>query len=378
MQFSDLLHYPLSYALPFLVAITVIVFVHEYGHFKVARWCGVKVDVFSIGFGKEIFGWTDRHGTRWKFCWLPLGGYVKFAGDANAASAPQAVPEGTKLESGNFHGKPVWQRAAVVAAGPIANFLLAIFIFTAAFWLIGAPYSEPRVDEVLPGSAAEVAGLKPGDFIRKVDGAETKSFPDVQEAVWMRGGEELLVTVERGGSLMTLPLTPKLQEMPDGYGGTMRVGLLGVRHIPQADGARFQSYTLPQAFMKGIDRTWYIVATTGKYIGKLFRGTESTSQISGPITIVRGAGDTASNGPLAFISFLALLSVSIGLINLFPVPMLDGGHLVFYALEAVRGKPLGPVAQEWGFRIGFSFVVMLMLVGVWNDVIRVINTVMGS
>jgi len=378
MQFSDLLHYPLSYALPFLVAITVIVFVHEYGHFKVARWCGVKVDVFSIGFGKEIFGWTDRHGTRWKFCWLPLGGYVKFAGDANAASAPQAVPEGVKLESGNFHGKPVWQRAAVVAAGPIANFLLAIFIFTAAFWLIGAPYSEPRVDEVLPGSAAEVAGLKPGDFIRKVDGAETKSFPDVQEAVWMRGGEELLVTVERGGSLMTLPLTPKLQEMPDGYGGTMRVGLLGVRHIPQADGARFQSYTLPQAFMKGIDRTWYIVATTGKYIGKLFRGTESTSQISGPITIVRGAGDTASNGPLAFISFLALLSVSIGLINLFPVPMLDGGHLVFYALEAVRGKPLGPVAQEWGFRIGFSFVVMLMLVGVWNDVIRVINTVMGS
>ncbi len=378
MELSTLMNLPLGYVLPFLIAITIIVFVHEYGHFQVARWCGVKVDVFSIGFGKEIFGWNDRHGTRWKICWLPLGGYVRFEGDANAASMPGQEPQIAPRSAGNFHGKAIWQRAAIVAAGPIANFILAVLIFTAAYSVIGVPYSEPRVDEVIAGSAAEQAGLKPGDFIRKVDGKDTKSFGAVQEIVFQQGGVTLPVVVERAGGLIELSLTPRLQEMPDGFGGKIKVALLGVRHNPATDKPLFERYSVPVAFVKGVDRTWYIISMTTRYIGKLFTGGESIKQIGGPIAMAKGAGDTASSGGLAFISFVALLSVSIGLINLFPVPMLDGGHLVFYAVEALRGKPLGPNAQEWGYRIGFSFVVMLMLIGIWNDVVRTVSVVLGS
>lgn len=378
MELSSLVNLPLGYILPFLVAITIIVFVHEFGHFQVARWCGVKVEAFSIGFGKEIYGWVDRHGTRWKICWLPLGGYVRFEGDANAASMPGSEPAVAPRGPGNFHGKPIWQRAAVVAAGPIANFILAIAIFTAAYSIIGVPYSEPRVDEVIAGSAAENAGLKPGDFIRKVDGSDTKSFGAVQEIVFQSGGQSLPIVVERAGSLIELTLTPRVEEMPDGFGGKIKVALMGVRHNPATDKALYERYSLPQAFAKGIERTWYIIATTGHYVGKLFTGNESIDQIGGPIAMAKGAGDTASSGGLAFISFVALLSVSIGLINLFPVPMLDGGHLAFYAVEALRGKPLGPNAQEWGYRIGFSFVVMLMLIGIWNDVVRMVSVYLGS
>ncbi len=378
MDLATLMNLPFGYVLPFLVAITIIVFVHEYGHFQVARWCGVKVEAFSIGFGREVFGWVDRHGTRWKLCWLPLGGYVRFEGDANAASMPGQEGETAARGPGNFHGKPIWQRAAVVAAGPFANFILAIFIFTAAYSIVGVPYSEPRVDEVMPDSAAQAAGLQTGDFIRKVDGRETKSFAAVQEIVWQQAGVPLAVVVERAGSNIELTLTPRIQELPDGFGGTLKVGLLGVRHNPTSDTPLYERYSVPEAFVKGLERTWYIIATTGRYVSKLFTGAESIDQIGGPIAMAKGAGDTASSGGLAFISFVALLSVSIGLINLFPVPMLDGGHLVFYAVEALRGKPLGPNAQEWGYRIGFSFVVMLMLIGIWNDVARTISVVLGS
>jgi len=378
MELSSLVNLPFGYILPFLVAITVIVFVHEFGHFQVARWCGVKVEAFSIGFGREIFGWFDKHGTRWKICWLPLGGYVRFEGDANAASMPGEVAPETARGPGNFHSKAIWQRALIVAAGPIANFILAIFIFTAAYSVIGVPYAEPRVDEVLPGSAAEEAGLMKGDYIRKVEGRDTKSFASVQEIVWQKGGVPLAIVVDRGGQEIDLTLTPRLQEVPDGFGGNIRIGLLGVKHDPATDTPLFERYSLPQAFVKGVERTWYIIATTGNYVAKLFTGNESINQIGGPIAMAKGAGDTASSGGLAFISFVALLSVSIGLINLFPVPMLDGGHLVFYAVEALRGKPLGPNAQEWGYRIGFSFVVMLMLIGIWNDVVRTISVVLGS
>ena len=241
-------------------------------------------------------------------------------------------------------------------------------------------YNMPksRVDEVIAGSAAENAGLKPGDFIRKVDGSDTRSFGAVQEIVFQSGGQSLPIVVERAGSLIELTLTPRVEEMPDGFGGKIKVALMGVRHNPATDKALYERYSLPQAFAKGIERTWYIIATTGHYVGKLFTGNESIDQIGGPIAMAKGAGDTASSGGLAFISFVALLSVSIGLINLFPVPMLDGGHLAFYAVEALRGKPLGPNAQEWGYRIGFSFVVMLMLIGIWNDVVRMVSVYLGS
>jgi regulator of sigma E protease len=382
MDFLSVLQLPFStgifYVIPFLVAIVVIVFIHELGHFQVARWCGVDVETFSIGFGKEITGWYDRHGTRWKLCWIPLGGYVKFRGDANAASMPDAdAVAQAKNDPGNFHGKPLWQRAAVVAAGPIANFILAIFIFSAAFMTVGAPVMEPRVDEVLPGSAAEQAGVRKGDLIVAIEGREIDSFSQIQQQVITRGGEELKVVIEREGQRIDLAIVPKIQEEPDGFGGKMRIGLLGVRHNP--DGAiRYERMGPLAAVESGVERTWFIIDATFRYIGKLVTGRESADQLGGPIAMAKAAGDAASIGFFQFVSVIAFLSVSIGLINLFPIPMLDGGHLVYYAIEAVRGKPLGEQAQEWGFRIGFSLVIMLMVVGTWNDLMRVATVWFGG
>lgn len=382
MDFLNLVQLPVStgifYAVPFLVAIIVIVFIHELGHFLVARWCGVSIEAFAIGFGKEITGWYDRHGTRWKLCWIPLGGYVKFKGDANAASMPSAdAAAQAKSDPGNFHGKPLWQRAAVVAAGPIANFILAIFIFSAAFMTVGAPVMEPRVDEVLPGSAAAEAGVRPGDLIVAIGGREIVSFSQIQQNVITRGGEELAVVIMRGTERLDLTITPKIREENDGFGGKVRIGLLGVKHNP--DGAvKYEPMGPLAALEAGTERTWFIVDSTFRYIGKLFTGRESADQLGGPIAMAKAAGDAASIGFYQFISVIAFLSVSIGLINLFPIPMLDGGHLVYYAVEAVRGKPMGEQAQEWGFRIGFSLVIMLMVVGTWNDLVRVATVWFGG
>lgn len=382
MNLSDLLHLPFSttlfYALPFLLALTVIVFIHELGHFLVARWCGVDVEAFSIGFGREIFGWNDRHGTRWKVAWLPLGGYVRFRGDANAASMPDAEAlERAKADPGNFHGKPVWQRAAVVAAGPIANFILAIAIFTLAFMAVGRPVIEPRVDEVLPGSAAEKAGIQPGDLIVSVDGTPIADFAGLQRSVMTRAGDELPIVVSRNGEMVSLNVTPDLREEPDNFGGKVRLGLLGVKRDPGAP-VRTERMGPVAAFESGVSQTWFIVSTTFRYIGKLFTGRESADQLGGPIAMAKAAGDAASVGFSQYVSVIAFLSVSIGLLNLFPIPMLDGGHLVYYAIEAVRGRPLGEAAQEWGFRIGFSLVIMLMVVGTWNDLVRVATVVFGG
>jgi regulator of sigma E protease len=382
MDLLSLLHQPFAtmvfYALPFLVALMVIVFIHEFGHFIVARWCGVTVEAFSIGFGKEITGWRDRHGTRWKLCWIPLGGYVKFLGDANPASLPEtaASPDVARLP-GNFHGKPVWQRAAIVVAGPVANFLLAIAIFAAAFVFVGVPVSEPRVDEIVPGSVAETAGILPGDLIIEIDGRASDNFSDLQEAIVTRAEERVSILIERGGSRLTLDAVPALHEEPDGFGGKFRIGLLGIKHNPGSD-LKYQRLGPVKAVEKGAERTWFIVATTFKYLGKLFTGRESADQLGGPIAMAKAAGDAASVGIFQFISVVAFLSVSIGLINLFPIPMLDGGHLVYYGIEALRGKPLGPNAQEWGFRIGFSLVIMLMVVGTWNDVVRLVTMAIGG
>jgi len=382
MDVMNLLHLPFSagvfYFLPFLVALLIIVFIHELGHFLVARWCGVDVEAFSIGFGKEITGWYDKRGTRWKLCWIPLGGYVKFRGDANAASFPDAeTVERAQQDPGNFHGKPVWQRAAVVAAGPIANFILAIVIFSAAFMAVGAPVMEPRVDEVLPGSAAEQAGVRKGDLILSIEGNEIGNFTELQQYVMTRAGEPLAVVISRNGERLDLTITPQLREEPDGFGGKLRIGLLGVRHNPDG-GVRYERMGPVEALEAGAGRTWFIVDTTFRYIGKLFTGRESADQLGGPIAMAKAAGDAASIGFFQFVSVIAFLSVSIGLINLFPIPMLDGGHLVYYAIEAVRGKPLGEHAQEWGFRIGFSLVIMLMVVGTWNDLVRVATVMFGG
>ena len=382
MDVLNLLHLPFStglfYALPFLVALTIIVFIHELGHFLVARWCGVDVEAFSIGFGKEIFGWHDKHGTRWKVSWIPLGGYVKFRGDANAASMPDAEAlQKAKGDPGNFHGKPVWQRAAVVAAGPVANFILAIFIFAAAFMVVGAPVMEPRVDEVLPGSAAEQAGLQKGDLVVSVDGNAIKDFSELQQSVMLRAEEPLVIGIDRNGEKLSFTVTPQLKEEPDGFGGKLRIGLLGVKHNPEG-GVRYERMGPSEAVEAGVKRTWMIVESTFRYLGKMLTGREGTDQLGGPIAMAKAAGDAASMGIAQFINVIAFLSVSIGLINLFPIPMLDGGHLVYYAIEAVRGKPLGEHAQEWGFRIGFSLVIMLMLLGTFNDLVRVATVWVGG
>ena len=382
MDLLNMLQLPLVtalvYALPFLAALMIIVFIHELGHFLVARWCGVKVEVFSIGFGPEIAGWRDAKGTRWKLCWIPLGGYVKFEGDANPASMPANSPEALANRSpGNFHMKPVWQRALVVAAGPAANFILAIFIFAAAFAIVGVPVTEPRVDEILPGSAAEKAGIQIGDIVRFVDGEQIESFAELQQAIIMRPNEAMTVVIERAGSQIVLKAVPDMKEEPDGFGGKFRIGMLGVKHNPDGD-VLFERQSLPESLEKGVERTWFIVSTTFKYLGKLVTGRESADQLGGPIAMAKVAGDAASVGVFQFISVIAFLSVSIGLINLFPIPMLDGGHLVYYGIEALRGKPLGVQAQEWGFRIGFSLVIMLMVVGTWNDVVRLVSMALGG
>lgn len=382
LEFLSVLQVPVTtlvlYAVPFLVALMVIVFIHELGHFMVARWCGVTVETFSIGFGREIFGWHDRKGTRWKLSWIPLGGYVKFAGDANAASMPGADSTGEAMrDPGNFHGKPVWQRALVVAAGPAANFILAIAIFAAAFMFVGAPISEPRVDGVVAGSAAERVGLQKGDLIVSIEGRQMKSFDDLVMAVITRAGDELRIVVEREGQRLDKVIVPDVVEERDAAGNVQRIGRLGIQYNAGAD-VRFERLGPVEAVAKGWDRTYFIVESTLRYLGKLFTGRESTKQIGGVFSIADAASSAASMGVIQFVSTIAFLSVSIGLINLFPIPMLDGGHLVYYGIEAVRGKPLGPNAQEWGFRIGFSLVVMLMVVGTWNDLVRKFASVFGG
>jgi regulator of sigma E protease len=361
----------------FVVALIVIVFVHEFGHFIVGRWCGVKAEVFSVGFGKELFGYTDKHGTRWKFCPIPLGGYVKFEGDANAASMP-AIAEGTKHSPTSLHGQPVWERMAVVAAGPLANFILAIFIFMGFFMFLGLPYERPLVTHVVPGSAAEAAGIVTGDLFVEIDGAKIQSYRDVQEAVFLRPDETFNIVVLRGEKNLSLSITPRVNEEKDGFGGTIKTGRLGVEHKPQADEPLFRQFSPVAAFVKSTERVWFVISTTGKMVGKIITGQQSAKQIGGAISIGKGAGDAASGGPLTFLEFLAFFSISIGLINLLPIPMLDGGHLVFYAIEAVRGKPLGRVAQEWGYRIGLSCVLMLMVFGLFNDAGRSINVLFGT
>jgi regulator of sigma E protease len=362
------------YALAFFTAIIIIVFVHEFGHFIIGRWCGVKIETFSVGFGREIFGFNDRYGTRWKFCWIPMGGYVKFLGDANAASMPSST---TVMLPGSLQAAPVWKRAAIVAAGPIANFILAILIFTAAYSLVGQPINEPRVDEVTADGAAKSAGIIAGDYIRTIDGKAVHSFMDIQRAMIMQGDTQVTLGVERDKQMLEIKLEPKVVESTDSFGRKNRVSLMGFKHDPTKDPVGFERLPLFSAVAKGVDETAFVAKTTLRYVGKLFMGREKSDQLHGPIGMAQMAGETASMGFWPFITFIALISVSIGLVNLFPIPMLDGGHLVFYLIEAVFGKPVGPVAQEWSFRIGLSAMVALMLFATNNDLSPYINKVFG-
>ena len=363
-----------GYIVPFLFVLTIVVFFHELGHFLVARWCGVRVTAFSIGFGPEIVGFNDRHGTRWKLSAVPLGGYIKFLGDDNAASVPDH--EGAKSMSEeerkvSFIHKPVRSRAAVVAAGPIANFILAIAIFAVVFATLGRPITAPRVDTLMPGGAAEAAGFLPGDLIVEIDGKPIESFSQIQQIVTLAAGNLLTVVVEGDGERITLTPTPERREMPDGLGGTQRIGVLGITRNMREGDLVYKRFGPLQAIAEGIRETGHIIERTMTYIGRLFAGRETADQLSGPIRVAQISGVIASSGGVpALFHLSAILSVSIGLINLFPIPMLDGGHLVFYAIEAIRGRPVSQRAQEIGFRIGLALVIMLFVFVTFNDIIR--------
>jgi regulator of sigma E protease len=365
----------------FLFVLTVVVFVHELGHFLVARWCGVSIKAFSIGFGREIFGFFDRHGTRWRISWIPLGGYVKFMDDENAASAgPSArLEEMTPEErAGAFHAKPLWQRAAVVAAGPIANFLLAIVIFALMFSLIGVRSTAPRVDEVVPNSPAAVAGFLPGDVILAIQGDRVETFNDVVRTVSTSPGRELAVEVKRGDDRLTLHVTPERQEVKDNFGGTIVRGIIGIRRVTTPETLELRRAGPLEAIWLGVNETRFIITSTLSYIGDVIIGRQSPDQLGGPIRIAEVSGQVAAIGPEALLNLIAVISVSIGLINLFPIPLLDGGHLLFYAIEALRRKPLSERAQEIGFRIGLAVVLMLMVFATWNDRLIVWRWITGN
>lgn len=360
----------LGYIVPFLFVLGIVVVVHELGHFLVARWCGVEVQVFSVGFGPEIAGFNDRRGTRWRLAAVPLGGYVKFLGDANAASAPDqgAVSALSPAQrSRSFADKSVAQRAAVVAAGPIANFLLAILIFSGTVYWFGRQVVIPRVEVVQPASAAEAAGLRAGDIVLSVDGRAIASFNELQRIVSTSADNPLALEVDRGGERLSLQATPRLREEKTPF-GVQRIGLLGLQGSRNPADVKAERYGLARSVSIGMGETWYIVEQTGRYVSRLVTGRESADQLSGPIRIAQVSGVVATAGIAALINLAAILSVSIGLINLVPVPMLDGGHLMFYAIEALRGRPLSDRAQEYGFRVGFALVIMLMLFSTWNDI----------
>ena len=363
----------LGFVVPFLFVLTLVVFFHELGHFLIARRCGVKVLVFSIGFGPELFGFHDRHNTRWKISAIPLGGYVKFFGDDNAASVPDqaALAQMTEQErQASFICQPVARRAAIVVAGPLANFVLAIAIFASLFVIFGKPSTSPRVDAVQAGSAAEAAGFKPGDLVLTIDGRPIESFPDMQQIVSMSAGQTLVFEVERGGIRVTLKATPALKEIKDRFGNVHRQGILGITRSPSPEDAHFQPVGPLKALQLGAERTWFVAERTLSYIGGVISGRETADQLGGPIRIAQVSGQVATEGLASLFSLAAVLSVSIGLLNLFPVPLLDGGHLLFYGIEAVRGKPLSERAQEVGFRIGLAIVVMLMIFATYNDILH--------
>ncbi len=451
----------IGYAVPFLFVLTIVVFFHELGHFLVARWCGVKVTAFAVGFGRELIGFTDRKDTRWKLCAIPLGGYVKFYGDENAASAPDFEANARMSEAErkvSFLHKPVAQRAAVVAAGPIANFILAIVIFAASFMIAGRPVIPANVEGVKAGSPAEQAGIRVGDRIVGVNGEEIDSLGELQRIVSALAGEKVAVTYDRGGVRKTVDIVPELvetktplgphrvgllgiagpavparvegvaaggpadkaglkrgdlviaiggkpvnsfaelREALEGLGGVatkivlrrdgavldlditpklverkvdgkvVNFGQLGVQPPALPDGAVTKFYGPVEAVKLGALESYFVAERTLTYLKRVIGGRESADQLGGPIRIALVSNEVASAGVGALLLLAAVLSVSIGLVNLFPVPLLDGGHLVFYAIEAIRGRPLSERAQEVGFRIGLALVLMLMMFATWNDI----------
>lgn len=341
----------------FAIVLGILVFVHEFGHYLAARWCGVHVEVFSIGFGNAITSWVDRHGTRWKLAWLPLGGYVKMHGQERPEDVSPQV-RASWIAGHTFHEKSVLQRAIIVAAGPVANFLLAMVLFAALFVSMGKPVTMPVVGGVLAGSAADHAGLQVNDRIDSIAGQPIHDFEDIQRIIAAHPDDTLPLAVTRGGTTSTVVVHTGAQ-MADGQ----RVGLLGIR------GGMVQYYHvgLGPALWGGVTQTWDVTSETVQGVAQMIAGTRGTEDLGGPLRIAQLSGQVAELGIGSLVSFIAVLSVNLGLINLFPIPVLDGGHLLFYLAEAIRGRPLPPRAQEYGFRAGLAVLASLFIFATWND-----------
>ncbi len=362
----------------FLLVLTLVVFIHELGHFLVARWCGVTVKTFSIGFGPEIYGFYDKYGTRWRFAWIPLGGYVKFIDDENPSSLGSDKQLLPSERAGAFHAKSVGARAAVVAAGPIFNFLLAIALYSVLNATVGLHILPPLVDAVVPNSPAERGGFKAGDMILAIDGSKIDRFDDLQRIVGSSAGEELAFTVDRGGQNLVLKATPNVDEQRDAMGRTFRRGLIGIQRAIAPDKVRTVHIGIPEAIMLGISETYGNSTQTLAGVRDIVTRRQSVEQMGGLPMMVEVTGKVAALGLEPMIRWIAFLSANIGFLNLLPIPVLDGGHLMFYAFEAVRRKPASERLQQMGFQVGLAFLMVLMVFVDFNDIMNVWRRLTGA
>ena len=354
--------------LPFLIILTVLVFVHEMGHYLVARKNGVKVEVFAIGFGSELFGWTDRLGTRWKICAVPLGGYVKMFGDGDITSSTnlEDANESFEEKENAFHHKSLGARAAIVVAGPAANFLFAIILLAGLYSIVGQRYAPPIIDKITTGSSADIAGLVIGDEILQVNEKNIKRFDELQRIVRPNPGKELKFLIRRDNEILLKTVIPQLVEGKDASGSKIVYGLLGV----VSEQTTFIRHNPLTSFGLAMEETWVIVSQTLIHVTEMIRGERTTEELGGPIRIAKLSGAVADAGLTSSIWFMAVLSINLGLINLFPVPVLDGGHLFFYLIEFIRGKPLEAKMQGIASYVGLVLVISLMIFVTWNDLVQ--------
>lgn len=357
-----------DYALPFIVVISIVVFVHEFGHYWVARRCGIRVLTFSIGFGRKIFGWSDAHGTQWQVAWIPMGGYVRMFGDADPSSRPdKSVTSMTDEEKKvAFYHQHVKKRIAVVLAGPAFNYIFAILVMALLFTFQGQAYSPANISQVIENSAAAKAGLQVGDHIVSIDHSDVSRFEDVRRIVALNAGSTIDIDVERNGDHMQLKVTPEIVDMTDRFGGVHRVGRIGV----VSEKIEFKKWPPLRALKEAVLEAWHVSAGTLQAMGQMIMGTRAADELGGPLRIAEMSGHMAKDGLVSFISFMAFLSINLGFINLFPIPLLDGGHLVFYSYEWVRGRPVSETWQEYGARIGMVVVLSLMVFANWNDLVH--------
>ena len=371
-----------DYVIPFLVVLTVLVFVHEMGHYLAARKCGIRVEVFSVGFGRELFGWTDKVGTRWKLSAIPFGGYVKMFGEMqthrdappdseNGDPAAAAAGDGSGMATGvpdAFDSKRLGQRAFVVFAGPLANFVFAIVILAGMFMTVGQPFSPSDIGTVIPNSAAERAGFQAGDVIIGIDGSRVERFQQVIRKVQLHPGATLIFQVKRGAREIELTAVPDVLDQKDRFGNQQRIGRLGISRA--GTDMKLIKHDPITAVWRATTETYVLTGSIFSALGQIISGTRSTKELGGPIRIAEMSGNVWQAGLISVLMFATILSINLGLINLFPVPMLDGGHLLFYAIEALRGRPLGLRAQEFGLRLGIAMVLALMVFATWNDLVQ--------